>query len=113
MPTPRPGWWRGNDEVIRVARPYRQPDILSNWIGWFGDQFDHSAAIPGRFEAEVLQVEERPLGWIEAGCADGALATVSHVAELATACAGDASTRSVHMWLWHSTSASRSTCLAT
>lgn len=46
-----------NDDVIDEARLHLQPDILSNWIGWFGDQFDHAAAVPHKFESNVLDLE--------------------------------------------------------
>jgi hypothetical protein len=50
---------------------------------------------------------------IEVGGADGALATVVHIPELDTVCAGDAVYNNIHMWLWNSTPASRQTWLAT
>lgn len=46
-----------NDDVIDEARLHLQPDILSNWIGWFGDEFDHAAAVPHKFESTVLDLE--------------------------------------------------------
>jgi glyoxylase-like metal-dependent hydrolase (beta-lactamase superfamily II) len=60
-----------NDDVIAEARLHLQSDILSNWIGWFGDQFDHAAAIPEKFGSEVLEVEGTPLNWLAVGGADG------------------------------------------
>jgi Metallo-beta-lactamase superfamily len=50
-----------NDDVIREARLHLEPEILSNWIGWFGDQFDHPAAVPEIYESRVLDVEGTPL----------------------------------------------------
>ena len=37
-----------DDDVIDEARLHIQPEVLSNWIGWVGDQFDHAAAVPGK-----------------------------------------------------------------
>jgi glyoxylase-like metal-dependent hydrolase (beta-lactamase superfamily II) len=102
-----------NDDVIAEARLHLQPDILSNWIGWFGDQFDCAAAVPDKFGFEVLEVEGTPLNWLAVGGADGTPATVIHVAELDTICAGDAVYNNIHMWLWNSTPESRAIWLAT
>jgi glyoxylase-like metal-dependent hydrolase (beta-lactamase superfamily II) len=102
-----------NDDVIGEARLHLQPDILSNWIGWFGDRFDRTAAIPVKFGSEVLDVEGTPLNWLAVGGADGTPATVIHVAELDTVCAGDAVYNNIHMWLWNSTPESRATWLST
>lgn len=102
-----------NDDVIGEARLHLQPDILSNWIGWFGDEFDHAAAIPDKFGSEVLELEGRPLNWLAVGGADGTPATVIHVSELNTVCAGDAVYNNIHMWLWNSTPASRAAWLST
>jgi hypothetical protein len=102
-----------NDEVIDEARLHLQPDILSNWIGWFGDQFDHSAAVPHRFESNVLDLEGSTLNWLAVGGADGTPGTVVQVPELDTVCAGDAVYNNIHMWLWNSTAASRRTWLST
>jgi glyoxylase-like metal-dependent hydrolase (beta-lactamase superfamily II) len=102
-----------NDEVIDEARLHLQPDILSNWIGWFGDQFDHAAPIPDKFESNVLDLEGSALNWLAVGGADGSLGTVIHVPELDTVCAGDAVYNNIHMWLWSSTPATRATWLST
>jgi glyoxylase-like metal-dependent hydrolase (beta-lactamase superfamily II) len=102
-----------NNAVIDEARLHLEPDILSNWIGWFGDQFDRAAAIPTKFESEVLDVEGSPLYWSAVGGADGTPATVIRVAELDTVCAGDAVYNNIHMWLWNSTPATRATWLST
>jgi glyoxylase-like metal-dependent hydrolase (beta-lactamase superfamily II) len=102
-----------NSTVVEEARLHLQPEIMQNWIGWFGDQFDHEAAVPQLLGAEALTVEEHPVDLIEAGGADGALGTVVHIPELDTVCAGDAVYNNIHMWLWNSTTASRQTWLAT
>ncbi|MDT5044633.1 MAG: hypothetical protein QOG75_486 [Mycobacterium sp.] len=102
-----------NDDVIAEGRLHLQPDILSNWIGWFGDQFDCAAAVPDKFGFEVLEVEGTPLNWLAVGGADGTPATVIHVAQLDTVCAGDAVYNNIHVWLWNSTPESRATWLAT
>jgi glyoxylase-like metal-dependent hydrolase (beta-lactamase superfamily II) len=102
-----------NDDVIREARLHLQPEIMSNWIGWFGDRFDHAAAVPVKAGPEVLELEGTPLSWLAVGGADGTLATVIHVAELDTVLAGDAVYNDIHMWLWNSTPESRATWLAT
>jgi Metallo-beta-lactamase superfamily len=60
-----------NDDVIGEARLHLGPEILSNWIGWFGDRFDHTAAVPEKFESQVLDVEGTPLNWLAVGGADG------------------------------------------
>ena len=102
-----------NDDVIDEARLHLQPDILSNWIGWFGDQFDHAAAVPHKFESNVLDLEGSTLNWLAVGGADGTPGTVIHVPELDTVCAGDAVYNNIHMWLWNSTPETRATWLST
>jgi glyoxylase-like metal-dependent hydrolase (beta-lactamase superfamily II) len=102
-----------NNTVVEEGRLHLQPEILQNWIGWFGDQFDHEAAVPQPLGAEALTVEEHPVHLLEAGGADGALGTVVHIPELDTVCAGDAVYNNIHMWLWNSTPSSRQTWLAT
>jgi glyoxylase-like metal-dependent hydrolase (beta-lactamase superfamily II) len=102
-----------NDDVIHEARLHLEPEILSNWIGWFGDQFNHAAAVPEKFESQVLDVEGTPLNWLAVGGADGTPGTVVHIAELDTVCAGDAIYNNIHMWLWNSTAESRATWLST
>jgi hypothetical protein len=102
-----------NTTVVEEARLHLQPETLQNWIGWFGDQFNHEAAVPQPLGSEALTVEEHPVHVIEVGGADGALATVVHIPELDTVCAGDAVYNNIHMWLWNSTVASRQTWLAT
>lgn len=102
-----------NTTVVEEARLHLQPEILQNWIGWFGDQFDHEASVPQPLGSEALSVEEHPVHLIEVGGADGASATVVHIPELDTVCAGDAVYNNIHMWLWNSTPASRLTWLAT
>jgi glyoxylase-like metal-dependent hydrolase (beta-lactamase superfamily II) len=102
-----------NTAVVEEARLHLQPEIQQNWIGWFGDQFDHQATVPRPLGSETLAVEEHPLHLIEVGGADGALDTVVHIPDLDTVCAGDAVYNNIHMWLWNSTPASRRTWLAT
>jgi glyoxylase-like metal-dependent hydrolase (beta-lactamase superfamily II) len=102
-----------NTAVVEEARLHLQPEILQNWIGWFGDRFDHQAAVPQPLGAEALAADEHPVHVIEVGDADGALGTVVHIPELDTVCAGDAVYNNIHMWLWNSTPASRQTWLAT
>ena len=102
-----------NTSVVEEARLHLQPEILQNWIGWFGDQFDHEAALPQPLGSEALTVEEYPVHVVEVGPADGALGTAVHIPELDTVCAGDAVYNNIHMWLWNSTPASRHTWLAT
>jgi glyoxylase-like metal-dependent hydrolase (beta-lactamase superfamily II) len=102
-----------NDDVIAEARLHLQPDILSNWIGWFGDQFDYAAAIPEKSESDVLNIEGTPLHWLAVGGADGTPGTVIHVPELDTVCSGDAVYNNIHMWLWNSTPEGRTTWLST
>jgi glyoxylase-like metal-dependent hydrolase (beta-lactamase superfamily II) len=102
-----------NDDIIDEARRHLEPDILSNWTGWFGDRFDHTAAIPSRFDSGVLDVEGSPLNWLAVGGADGTPATVIQVPELDTVCSGDVVYNNVHMWLWNSTPESRAAWLST
>jgi len=103
-----------NTTVVEEARGHLQPEILQKWIGWFGDQFDHQAAVPQPLGSEFLLIEEEHLvRLIEVGGADGALATVVHIPELDTVCAGDAVYNKIHLWLWNSTPASRQTWLTT
>jgi glyoxylase-like metal-dependent hydrolase (beta-lactamase superfamily II) len=102
-----------NTTVVEEARLHLQPEIQQNWIGWFGDQFDHKAAIPQPLGSEALAIEDHPVHLIEVGGADGALGTAVHIPDLDTVCAGDAVYNNIHMWLWNSTPASRRTWLAT
>jgi glyoxylase-like metal-dependent hydrolase (beta-lactamase superfamily II) len=46
------------------------------------------------------------------GGADGALATIAHVPDLAAICSGDIAYNNIHMWLWNSTPESRQAWLA-
>ena len=68
---------------------------------------------PQPIGSEAITIEEHPVRLIEVGGADGALATVVHIPDLDTVCAGDAVYNNIHMWLWNSTPASRQTWLAT
>jgi glyoxylase-like metal-dependent hydrolase (beta-lactamase superfamily II) len=102
-----------NDDVIHEARLHLEPEILSNWIGWFGDQFDRDAAVPAKSESQVLDIEGTPLNWLAVGGADGTPGTVVQIPELDAVCAGDAVYNNIHIWLWNSTPASRATWLST
>jgi glyoxylase-like metal-dependent hydrolase (beta-lactamase superfamily II) len=102
-----------NDDVIDEARLHLEPDIMSNWIGWFGDQFDRHAAIPQKSTSQVLDIESTQLNWLAVGGADGTPGTVIQIPELDAVCAGDAVYNNIHMWLWNSTPASRATWLST
>jgi glyoxylase-like metal-dependent hydrolase (beta-lactamase superfamily II) len=102
-----------NATVVDEASLHLQPEILQNWIGWFGGQFDHEAALPEPLGSESLTIEGQPVHLLEVGDADGALGTVVHIPDLDTVCAGDAVYNNVHMWLWNSTPASRQTWLET
>jgi hypothetical protein len=86
-----------NDEVIGEARLHLEPEIMSNWIGWFGDQFDRAATVPEKFESQVLDIEGTPLNWLAIGGADGTPSTVIQIPELDTVCAGDAVYNNIHM----------------
>jgi glyoxylase-like metal-dependent hydrolase (beta-lactamase superfamily II) len=102
-----------NDDVIDEARLHREPDILSNWIGWFDDRFDRDAAVPEKSKSHVLDIEGTQLNWLAVGGADGTPGTVIQIPDLDTVCAGDAVYNNIHMWLWNSTPASRATWLST
>jgi glyoxylase-like metal-dependent hydrolase (beta-lactamase superfamily II) len=102
-----------NTAVVDEARMHVVDPILQNWIDWFGDEFDHQAAVPQALGSEALTVEEHPVHLIEVGGADGALGTVLHIPELDTICTGDAVYNNIHMWLWYSTPESRQTWLST
>jgi glyoxylase-like metal-dependent hydrolase (beta-lactamase superfamily II) len=102
-----------NTAVVDEARMHVVDPILQNWIEWFGDEFNHQAAVPQALGSETLTVEEHPVHLIEVGGADGALATVLHIPELDTVCTGDAVYNNIHMWLWNSTPESRQTWLST
>jgi glyoxylase-like metal-dependent hydrolase (beta-lactamase superfamily II) len=102
-----------NTAVVDEARLNLGPEIQQNWIGWFGDQFDHDATLPEPLGSEGIRIDEHPVHLIEVGDADGALGTVVHIPELDTVCAGDAVYNNIHMWLWNSTPASRRTWLET
>jgi glyoxylase-like metal-dependent hydrolase (beta-lactamase superfamily II) len=102
-----------NDEVIDEARLHLEPEIMSNWTGWFGDRFDQHAAIPEKSDSHVLDIEGTQLNWLAVGGADGTPGTVIQIPELDAVCAGDAIYNNIHMWLWNSTPASRATWLST
>ena len=60
-----------NTTVVDEGRLHLEPEILQNWIGWFGDRFDHRAAVPQTLGPEALTVEEHSVHLIEVGGADG------------------------------------------
>jgi glyoxylase-like metal-dependent hydrolase (beta-lactamase superfamily II) len=47
-----------NTTVVEEARLHLQPEILENWIGWLGDEFDHEAAVPEPLGSEALTVDD-------------------------------------------------------
>ena len=102
-----------NTAVVDAARMHVVDPIRQNWIEWFGDEFNHQAAVPQALGSETLTVEEHPVHLIDVGGADGALATVLHIPELDTVCTGDAVYNNIHMWLWNSIPESRQIWLST
>ena len=56
-----------NTAVVDAARMHVVDPIRQNWIEWFGDEFNHQAAVPQALGSETLTVEEHPVHLIEVG----------------------------------------------
>jgi glyoxylase-like metal-dependent hydrolase (beta-lactamase superfamily II) len=100
-------------QVIDEARGQTEPDVLQNWTAWFGDEYDHNPPIPTLMNDTTIDLEGHTIAVVPVGGADGVLATIVHLPELDTICAGDAVYNNIHMWLWNSTPLSRANWLET
>ena len=96
------------DEAARQA----MPEGMRSWKAWFPDQLPESPVVPALSDSDELDLEGHPLLLRTIGGADGALATIVHVPELQTVCAGDIAYNNIHMWLWKSTPDTREAWLA-
>jgi glyoxylase-like metal-dependent hydrolase (beta-lactamase superfamily II) len=110
---PDAGLVAASTQVIEEARGQTDPNILENWTAWFGDEYDHDPPIPTLMEDTTIEVGGHAIAVLPVGGADGVLATVVHLPDLDTVCAGDAVYNDIHMWLWNSTQETRANWLTT
>ncbi|MGZ4628024.1 MBL fold metallo-hydrolase [Oryzihumus sp.] len=101
-----------DQQVVDEAARQATPQGMTNWRSWFPEQLPESPAVPALFGSGELDLEGRPVLFRTIGAADGALATIVHLPEQQTVCAGDIAYNNVHMWLWRSTPNSREAWLA-
>jgi glyoxylase-like metal-dependent hydrolase (beta-lactamase superfamily II) len=100
-----------DQQVVDEARAQVTPAGMTNWNTWFAGQVSQSPATPVLADSPDFDLDGHPLRFHTIGGADGVLATVVHVPELAAVCSGDIVYNDIHLWLWKSTPASRKTWL--
>jgi glyoxylase-like metal-dependent hydrolase (beta-lactamase superfamily II) len=100
-----------DQQVVDEARRNATPEGMTNWNAWFPGQVTQSPAVPVLADSPELDLDGHPIRFHTVGGADGALATVVQVPELAAVCSGDVVYNDIHMWLWRSTPTSRKTWL--
>jgi glyoxylase-like metal-dependent hydrolase (beta-lactamase superfamily II) len=101
-----------DQQVVDEARGQTTPEAMALWNSWFAGQFSQSPAVPTLASSQELDLNGHAVLFHTIGGADGALATVVHVPDLQTVCAGDIAYNNIHMWLWNSTPESRQEWLA-
>jgi glyoxylase-like metal-dependent hydrolase (beta-lactamase superfamily II) len=99
-------------QAVDDARSQTEPQGLGVWNAWFEGQLDESPAVPAALSSGDLEIEGRAVHVSIAGPADGVLASIVHVPDIATVCSGDVVYNNIHMWLWNSTQNSRAAWLA-
>src|SRR5262245_27833899 len=99
-------------QVIDEARQHTTPEVLTSWNSWFAGQFPDHQVVPSLAPSKEYDLEGHTIYFQTIGGADGALATIVHVPELAVVCSGDIVYNNIHMWLWKSTPESRAAWLA-
>jgi glyoxylase-like metal-dependent hydrolase (beta-lactamase superfamily II) len=101
-----------DQRVVDEARGQTTPKAMASWNSRFAGQFSQSPAVPALTSSQEFDLEGHPLVFRTIGGADGALATIVHVPDLAAICSGDIAYNNIHMWLWNSTPDARQTWLA-
>jgi glyoxylase-like metal-dependent hydrolase (beta-lactamase superfamily II) len=98
-------------QVADEAQGQIGPQGLAIWNSWFEGQFDVQPAVPTPLPSGELEIEGHAVQFSVVGQADGVLAAIVHVPEIATVCSGDVVYNNIHMWLWNSTPESRAAWL--
>jgi len=101
-----------DQQVVDEARGQTTPKAMASWNARFAGQFSQSPAVPALASSPEIDLDGHPLLFRTIGGADGALATIVHVPDLAAICSGDIAYNNIHMWLWNSTPESRQAWLA-
>src|SRR5215471_6494869 len=101
-----------DQQVVDEARGQATPNAIASWNSRFAGQFSQSPAVPALASSPEIDLDGHPLLFRTIGGADGALATIVHVPDLAAICSGDIVYNNIHMWLWNSTPESRQAWLA-
>jgi glyoxylase-like metal-dependent hydrolase (beta-lactamase superfamily II) len=98
-------------QVVDEARKQTSPKALASWNTWFAGQFPDQPAVPVLAPSREYDLEGHTVLFRTIGAADGPLATIVHVPELAAVCSGDIVYNNIHMWLRSSTPESRAAWL--
>ena len=101
-----------DQQVVDQARGQITPNAIASWNARFARQFSQSPAVPALASSPEFDLDGHPLLFRTIGGADGALATIVHVPDVAAICSGDIAYNNIHMWLWNSTPDSRQAWLA-
>jgi glyoxylase-like metal-dependent hydrolase (beta-lactamase superfamily II) len=101
-----------DQRVVDEAHGQTAPGVLASWNSRFAGQLPQSPAMPALTGSQEFDLEGHPVAFRTIGGADGALATIVHVPDLATVCSGDVAYNNIHLWLWRSTPDTRQTWLA-
>ena len=99
-------------QVVDEARAQTSPQALAIWNTYFAGQFPDQPAVPALAPSREYDLEGHTVLFRTIGAADGPLATIVHVPELAAVCSGDIAYNNIHMWLRRSTPGSRAAWLA-
>jgi glyoxylase-like metal-dependent hydrolase (beta-lactamase superfamily II) len=101
-----------DQQVVDAARGQLSAKAMASWNARFPGQLPQSPPVPELAGSPEFDLDGHTILFRTIGGADGALATVVHVPDLATICSGDIVYNNIHMWLWNSTPDSRETWLA-
>ena len=101
-----------DQQVVDAARRRLSAKAMASWNSRFPGQLPQSPPVPELAGSQEFDLDGHTILFRTIGGADGALATVAHVPDLATICSGDIVYNNIHMWLWNSTPDSREAWLA-
>ena len=101
-----------DQQVVDQARGQTAPKAIASWNTRFAGQFTQTPAVPVLASSAEFDLDGHTLLFRTIGGADGALATIAHVPDLAAICSGDIAYNNIQMWLWNSTPESRQAWLA-
>ena len=101
-----------DQQVLDAARGQLSAKAMASWNSRFPGQLPQSPPVPELAGSPEFDLDGHTILFRTIGGADGALATVAHVPDLATICSGDIVYNNIHMWLLNSTPDSRKTWLA-